>query len=213
KFQKWAGLKVDGIAGPITARHLMAQRICGTPDAMSGRICKWPMKGVTWAIADSLPGVSDAAYKAAAAWATRQWNQSCGIALKYTVKNRTANLLMRVANLGGPGDSLADSQLPCGANSSSQILQRYDASEPWYAGAGQPPNGKISLRAVCVHELGHAIGIGHLQPGGPRAIMQPYYRPDLLKLLEPSIALGFYHLFFVFSMNDPHHLAKLIYHS
>ena len=103
KFQKWAGLKVDGIAGPITARHLMAPRICGTPDAISDRICKWPMKGVTWVIADSLPGVSDAAYRAAASWATRQWNQSCGIALKYTVNNKTANILMRVANLGGRG--------------------------------------------------------------------------------------------------------------
>ena len=187
RYQKWAGLKVDGKAGPVTRHSLSTPRLCGTPDQIARGQCKWPMKSVSWSIKDSLPGVPDAAYKEAAHWATRQWNEACGVKLQYKQNHRTANVWMTVKNLGGPGGVLADSQLPCGATATSQMIQRYDSSELWFAELGQPPQGRISLPTVCVHELGHAIGISHLPPNGQPAIMQPFYNPSMLSLLGPDI--------------------------
>lgn len=186
KFQDWSGLRRDGIVGPVTTRQIMVPRICGTPDAMGDQICKWPMDAVTWRIDGRLPGVSDRAFRAAADWASDQWNASCGISLGYT-SARSANITMRVANLGGPGNTLADSQLPCGAGPTTQLIQRYDVTEPWYVGPGPPVNFRIWLRIVVLHELGHAIGISHLSPNGPAAIMQPIYNPSQVGLLVPDV--------------------------
>src|SRR5437868_2472812 len=57
RYQRWAGLKPDGVPGPITLNHLRQPRWCGTPDAQgAGQVCKWPQLDVTWNIAGSLPG-------------------------------------------------------------------------------------------------------------------------------------------------------------
>src|SRR5207253_1984094 len=135
RYQRWAGLKPDGVPGPVTLHHLRQPRWCGTPDAMGAdQVCKWPQLDVTWNIAGSLPGLSDADFRAAIQWATEQWNAACGIRLAYGANARTVNVLLTVANLGGPGGVLADQQLPCGASTNTQLIGRYDTSELWYAG-------------------------------------------------------------------------------
>jgi len=164
----------------------MAPRICGTPDAIGDRLCLWPMPGVTWRIDGRLPGVSDPAFRRAAYWASEQWNAACGISLTYT-SERAANITMRVVNLGGPGGTLADSQLPCGARTTTKLIQRYDSTEPWHVGEVPPVNFRIWLRIVILHELGHAIGISHLSPNGPTAVMQPIYDPTNVGLLVPDV--------------------------
>ena len=188
RYQQWAGLEPDGYPGPVTQHHLDAPRICGTPDAVIGQAttCKWPHRGISWGVFSQLPGVGIAEFQAAAEWAIGRWAAVCNITPK--MASGRVNIAMTVANLGGPGGVLADSQLPCGASPSAMMRQRYDSSELWYAGEGTPPAGRISLRAVVLHELGHALGIEHLSPNGPMAVMQPYYRPDVLDLLPPDIA-------------------------
>jgi hypothetical protein len=189
-YQRWAGLKADAVPGPVTMHHLRQPRLCGTPDMVQaeGQLCRWPHKKITWAVLGKLPGVAIADFVAAAEWALGRWAAVCDITQsRVSDQASAANITLSPVNLGGPGGVLADSMLPCGATARSTMRQRYDTSELWFAGEGRPPSGRISLRAVVLHELGHALGIDHLPPSGPTAVMQPYYRDDVLDLLPPDI--------------------------
>lgn len=193
-YQKWAGLKDDGDPGPVTKRHLFQPRLCGNPDVMAIHDvpCQWPrdMPFVTWGFDDSLLNAPVfQQVKEAAAWACQQWNEACGINLVYT-DNTYRNILLTQADLGGAGGTLADSMLPCtGPTAASQMRQRYDSTEPWHLGDWPIPDGRVSFRLVCMHELGHAIGMEHLPPGGPTAVMQPIYN-DRLSALQPADMAG-----------------------
>jgi hypothetical protein len=190
RYQRWAGLQPDGVPGPMTLRRLREPRLwCGTPDALGAQqLCKWPQRDVTWNIAASLPGVSDGDFKTAIDWAAGQWNAVCGIRLAYGPNARTANLLLTVANLGGPGAVLADQELPCGAKAGARLRGRYDRSELWDAGELPVPGGFVPLRLTGLHELGHAIGLPHHAPGGVPAVMDPSLNTALTSLQDWDIA-------------------------
>jgi hypothetical protein len=186
RYQRWAGLEPDGIPGPVTLHHLRQPRLwCGTPDALGAeQLCKWPQREVTWNIVHSLPGVSDADFKAAVQWGADQWNANCGVSLRYKTNGRTTttNIRLTVANLGGPGNVLADQELPCGATANASLRGRYDRSELWHAGELPVPDGYIPLRLTGLHELGHALGLPHHAPGVVPAVMDPSLNTTLIRL-------------------------------
>jgi len=190
KYQSWASLLPDEYPGPVTQHSLFQPRICGTPDSVQavGEPCKWPHKEITYSVLGTLPGVGDADFKAAAERAAKQWDDACGVGMFYKVNLRTANVILTVADLGGPGGVLADSMLPCGAAANDVMQQRYDSREIWFAGEGPPLQGRIHLEAVIAHEMGHALGLPHLAPNGPVALMQPFYRGDILRIQPPDAA-------------------------
>src|SRR5262245_25044844 len=130
RYQRWAGLTPDAVPGPVTLDHLRRARgWCGTPDAVGADTrCKWPQDNVSWNIAGSLPGVPDSDFRSAIEWASQQWNAACGVRLTYKGNTRAVNVLLTVANLGGPGGVLADQELPCGARANTRLMGRYDLS-------------------------------------------------------------------------------------
>lgn len=133
----------------------------------------WPEAPVTWNIRDNLPRLSVADVKAAFLLGVESWERVCGIDLRYTANGKTANILLTVANLGGPSGVLADSHLvPPGLrkNADFQATQRYDSSESWTI-AENPAPGTIDIVRVAAHEIGHAIG----SPHGGEGLMKPTY--------------------------------------
>lgn len=185
KFQAWAGLEVDGYPGDITQHSLFQPRICGVPDAMGvDGSCKWPHREVTVAIVNSLPGISDGDFQQSWLWAAEQIDRSCGATLIYKANVRTANIVITVANLGGPNGVLADQVLPCGFPANGSARMRVDSSELW--SAGSPPwqgRGTIPLALVLLHEGLHGMGVPHRSPGpGGPAVMDPTLNTNLIKL-------------------------------
>ena len=50
-------------------------------------------------------------------------------------------------------------------NYQTQLL-RFSTSQNWYYGKGQPPAGSAKFRYVLYHEIGHSLGLGHVNELG-----------------------------------------------
>jgi len=101
-------------------------------------------------------------------WAMGQWAAVGGIKPSRVASSGQARIVATVKRLDGANGVLAQSELPCGGI--SQAKQEYDSSEAW--------NRTIQAKLVILHELGHALGIGHISTGN---VMAPIYNGNLTK--------------------------------
>lgn len=155
-------IKVDNEWGPVTAGLAVTPRACGCPDRLVSEPARWPdacAGEITTNYRMSLTGVSDEEIEARWLAMLKSWNDLLEINL---VLDRRPN--PRIFATGGPlpGSTLAWSHLATN-DCAARLEQRYDTTQRW--------NGQL-LQAVAAHEVGHALGSGHL--GDRSALMYPY---------------------------------------
>jgi len=174
-FQSFHGLPATGIVGPKTA-HNINQRRCGLPDfnitAANSAPCKWPMAAITYFHKVTLPGMTDAQVKEAYDIAFSQWAKVCAIEPMRVDGPNNANIYAqsgvgKANGLDDRGGTLAWSELPCGVAENVQLDQMFDEAEAW--------SFNMAVAVIC-HELGHALGLPHLENGN---LMAPYYDPNV----------------------------------
>lgn len=145
-------------------------RICGVADHLGDVSVKWPMLDLTVFASGMVNGVSLAD---AMEVAINAWNDVCGVRIRMSTNRNTANLVVGVGRMDGPGNVLAQNELPVGFFGPQNVRQLqglYDESENVVL-AENPPQGKLDLGRIGTHELGHFLGIGHITEGNLMAAM------------------------------------------
>jgi hypothetical protein len=182
-YQKFNNLEPNGHVDEKTA-HRLSRRRCGLPDfgiaAPSGSPCRWPMKDIAYYHDVSLPGMQPEQVLQAYDVAFGQWAEVCDIEPKRVERKEVANIYARSGrgkkhNLDDRGGTLAWSELPCDVSTHIQLDQMFDEAEDW--------SFNMAVAVMC-HELGHALGLGHLNFG---ALMAPYYDPNVTKPQQEDI--------------------------
>ena len=182
-YQLFNGLEPTGTVGPTTA-HRIARRRCGLPDfnlTTPGNVCKWPMEKVAYYQEINLPGMSPDSVAEAYAIAFSQWAEVCNLDPQVVASPSAANIYARSGTgkkhgLDDRGGTLAWSELPCGVAENVQLDQMFDEAEAW--------SFNMAVAVMC-HELGHALGLPHLNDGN---LMAPYYDPKVTAPQKGDIA-------------------------
>jgi hypothetical protein len=192
-FQKWFGLKPDGVIGPKTLRAMEIPR-CGCPDIIDAdndlhtryarmrasveeNTSRWSKTGLTYAVQSYVSGIPKTRQLKIFAGAFKAWDDVCGLDIRPIRDVRKADLVLSTGsggrhNFDGRGGTLAWAYLPDGQD--SQLSMRFDLAETWT----QNPNDRgILLFNVACHEFGHMLGLTHSK--SKRALMAPYYNPSV----------------------------------
>lgn len=193
-FQRWFGLKADGVVGPKTLRAMEIPR-CGCPDVLDAdngvhkqylkmqavieeNMAKWNKTGLTYAVHSYVGGrLSKTRQLEIFAGAMKAWDDVCGVEIRPTGNVQRADLVLstgsgRRHNFDGRGGTLAWAYLPNGRD--NQLLMRFDLAETWI---DNPRDRGILLFNVACHEFGHMLGLTHSKKRG--ALMAPYYNPNV----------------------------------
>lgn len=98
----------------------------------------------------------------------------------------SVDIRLGFASIDGSSGTLAEAFFSfIGATLVSSTI-RFDTAENYVVGEGNVGAGAVNFKTVAIHEIGHAIGIGHssISP----SIMQPFIDPDVNSLQADDIA-------------------------
>ena len=193
EFQEANGLLSDGVAGQVTKAQISASLNDGGSHKRADDTRVFPAGAPVKYFLGPSPGYLDRQeYEAVVAASVAQWAEASGGGLTFEACENDTDVNMKFL-FGVPHTSSTDA-----AGEEADILQFdgpggelaradgvdviFDTAERWKlsAEACLKP-GDFNLAAVCLHEVGHVIGLAHSRD--PLAVMSPYYSRNQTALM------------------------------
>ena len=131
-------------------------------------VCRFPTNRIRYVFESGLGQWSREEMQRKMGQAIAVWAKYANIIVSDTAGE--AVITAKGCSIDGPQNALAWSTLPCGGE--RQARQCYDTSEKWVDSAEAGP-GQIDIVSVLIHEIGHALGLPHVNERGN--IMYPAY--------------------------------------
>ncbi|MCB9780540.1 MAG: matrixin family metalloprotease [Alphaproteobacteria bacterium] len=152
---------------------------------------QWPTQSLTWCLDYTTADLDLTDVNAGLIHALDSWEAASGLTFSYTHPCSGSDLVFSFgtgehgdgAPFDGPGGVLAHAW-PVG--SAYQGQTHFDDDEQWGTERRETGGQPIDLHSIALHELGHALGIGHSED--EEAVMYPYYRGSNRSLSADDVA-------------------------
>jgi hypothetical protein len=189
-FQSYARLAPTGELDEATRNKMLAPR-CGAKDTASKTrgafVSKWDKQKLTWALVNPTPQLRNDDVRRVLNYAFRLWTKYVPLDITEVSPQADADIKAGFGSrnhgdywpFDGPGVVLAHATYPKAG------LLHFDDEEKWSIEPKPDPNDwqKTNLFWVAIHEMGHALGLPHLNQTD--AIMYPYYNSRTPEDLTP----------------------------
>ena len=106
------------------------------------------------------------------------WESVADIRFIHSEDNRNVDIRFGWLDIDGPGRILGQTTIPA-IGPLSGVLVGFDINENWFV-SGDDSDSNVNFSTTAIHEIGHAIGIGHSELEG--ALMNANYSRDVDRL-------------------------------
>lgn len=141
---------------------------------------RWRQRHLQWCWIDRINGLTPEKQVEDTTWALEQWSKASNGWMTFEPTNdaKACDILLTTARIDGSGRVLADMMLPPGDD--RQLRGRFDTGENW--------DVSIIFKLVLLHELGHAMGLEHINDRKEQSVLDSIYNPKLTTLQRLDVA-------------------------